>query len=135
VAYEDETGSNFAIGVQNKEAFQQLIKQLESKDYATHTVNRGIHELKLKNPLLDLMQKLSKTDPHPDVMSNTALQYGRLQPWFAEMISAVYGVRAWDANFYLYWNEEQNWIVLNTLPYSLAERNKAKVSVAKWLED
>ena len=135
VAYEDETGSNFAIGVQNKEAFQQLIKQLESKDYATHTVNKGIHELKLKNPLLDLMQKLSKTDPHPDVMTNTALQYGMLQPWFAEMISAVYGVRAWDANFYLYWNEEQNWIVLNTLPYSLAERNKAKVSVAKWLED
>lgn len=135
VAYEDETGSNFAIGVQNKEAFQQLIKQLESKDYATHTVNKGIHELKLKNPLLDLMQKLSKTDPHPDVMTNTALQYGMLQPWFAEMISAIYGVRAWDANFYLYWNEEQNWIVLNTLPYSLAERNKAKVSVAKWLED
>ena len=135
VAYEDETGSNFAIGVQNKEAFQQLIKQLESKDYATNTVNKGIHELKLKNPLLDLMQKLSKTDPHPDVMTNTALQYGMLQPWFAEMISAVYGVRAWDANFYLYWNEEQNWIVLNTLPYSLAERNKAKVSVAKWLED
>ena len=135
VAYEDETGSNFAIGVQNKEAFQQLIKQLESKDYATHTVSKGIHELKLKNPLLDLMQKLSKTDPHPDVMTNTALQYGMLQPWFAEMISAIYGVRAWDANFYLYWNEEQNWIVLNTLPYSLAERNKAKVSVAKWLED
>ncbi|WP_077927545.1 pilin [Wohlfahrtiimonas populi] len=135
VAYEDETGSNFAIGVQNKEAFQQLIKQLESKDYATHTVNKGIHELKLKNPLLDLMQKLSKTDPHPDVMTNTALQYGMLQPWFAEMISAIYGVRAWDANFYLYWNEEQNWIVLNTLPYSLAERNKAKVSVSKWLED
>lgn len=135
VVYQDETGSNFAIGVQNKEAFQQLIKQLESKDYATHTVNKGIHELKLKNPLLDLMQKLSKTDLHPDVMTNTALQYGMLQPWFAEMISAIYGVRAWDANFYLYWNEEQNWIVLNTLPYSLAERNKAKVSVAKWLED
>lgn len=134
VAYEDETGSNFAIGIQNKEAFQQLIQKLEAKDFATHTVSKGIHELKLKNPLFDLMKKLSD-QPNTNAMENLGREYGMMQPWFAEMISAIYGVRALDVNFYLYWNEEQNWIVLNTLPYSLAERNKAKVSVSKWLED
>ncbi len=134
VAYEDETGSNFAIGIQNKEAFQQLIQKLEAKDFATHTVNKGIHELKLKNPLFDLM-KLVSAEPNMDIMEIIGREYGMIQPWFAEIISAIYGVRALDVNFYLYWNEEQNWIVLNTLPYSLTERNKAKVSVAKWLED
>lgn len=135
VAYEDETGSNFAIGIQNKEAFQQLIQKLEAKDFATHTVNKGIHELKVQNPLLEFMRKLSLKKPSADMMDYLGREYAVMQPWFAEIISAIYGVRALDVNFYLYWNEEQNWIVLNTLPYSLTERNKAKVSVAKWLED
>ncbi len=134
IAYEDNTGSNFAIGIQNKEAFQQLIQKLEAKDYATHTVSKGIHELKLKNPLMDLMKKFSDK-PNANAMENLGREYGMLQPWLAEMVSAIYGIRAMDVNFYLYWNEEQNWIVLNTLPYSLAERQKAKTSVSKWLDN
>ncbi|MGL4675368.1 MAG: pilin, partial [Wohlfahrtiimonas sp.] len=136
IAYEDETGSNFAIGIQNKEAFQKLIQKLETKDYATHTVHKGIHELKLKNPMFDLFNQFSNSDmTGTNQLENIMTQYGVMQPLFAEIFSATYGVRALDINYYLYWNEEQNWIVLNTLPYSLAERNKAKVSVAKWLED
>lgn len=133
VAYEDNTGSNFAVGIQNKAEFQALIKKLEAKEGATHTVYKGIHELKLKNPLLGLMQQLGNR-PYADAIENAVREYSMAQPWMAEIISAIYGVRALDANFYLYWNEEQNWIVFNTLPYGLAERNKAKFSIPKWLE-
>ncbi|GAA5099973.1 pilin [Wohlfahrtiimonas larvae] len=133
VAYEDNTGSNFAIGIQNKTEFQKLIKNLEAKEGTTHTVYKGIHELKLKNPLLGLMQQLGNQQ-YTDDIENAIRDYALLQPNIVEIVSAIYGVRALDVNFYLYWNEEQNWIVFNTLPYALAERSKAKFSIPKWLE-
>lgn len=135
IAYEDNTGANFAVGIQNKDAFQKLIQQLVDKQGATHTVTKGIHELKLKNHIISLMQQGSRESLKMDAMDRVFFEYGMMQPWLAEMISALYGVRALDMNLYLYWNEEENWIVLNTLPYSLTERKKAKVSIAKWLED
>ena len=134
IAYEDDTGANIAMGIQDKAAFQQLIQTLTSKANATHTVHKGVHELKLVNPIPQQINKVgNRSTGNP--MENLGREYAMIQPALAEFVSAVYGIRILDVNFYLYWNEEENWIVFNTLPYSLAERNKAKVSVDKWLDD
>lgn len=132
IAYDDDSGANFAMGLQKKDEFYQLIKHLESKKVATHKVEHGIHELKLENPLFDLMKQMdAQNDPIQQMFS----EYAMAQPMLAELVSALYGVRAADKNFYLYWHEEGNWIVFNSLPYSLLERNKAHVSVDQWMDN
>lgn len=130
IAYNDETGGNFALGIQDKEAFYNIIKKLEEKSLVSHKVERGIHELKIENPLFDLIGKVNKRS---NALEQIGQEYMKAQPILAEFVAAAYGVRAFDVNFYLYWNEENNWLVFNTLPYSLLDRNKAKVSVDKWL--
>lgn len=134
IAYQDETGGNLALGIQNKAAFSQLINDLTRKGHVVHKVEKGLHELKISNPLFDLMGHLGSTINN-NPLERLATEYGLVQPMAAEIVSAIYGIRALDVNYYLYWNEEQDWIVINTLPYSLTERNKAKISVAKWMED
>lgn len=128
ISYTDETGSNFAIGIRDKKAFNAMLDGFKKNKGVSYQVMKGVHELKIKNPLPALMAKESKGDAIEKLLT----QYGMSQPLAAEFVSAFYGIRALDTNFYLYWSDEQDWIVINSLPYSLTERKKAKNSLAKW---
>ena len=134
IAYQDETGGNLALGIQNKAAFNQLIGDLTRKGHAVHKVEKGIHELKISNPFLEILANATYGF-HENAVRGLLSRYLMIQPMAAELVSAFYGIRALDVNYYLYWNEEQDWIVVNTLPYSLTERHKAKTSVAEWMDE
>ncbi len=139
ISFNDDNGHNLSLSIRDSMKFTQFLNQLNPKGYITNTkLKNGVNEVKITNPFRKLlMNAINKKDQYS--FDSDPEKLGKVvalnNPMVAEFVSAIYGIRALDVNFYFYWIEEGDRILINTLPYSLSDRKQANTSIKDWLNN
>lgn len=127
--YYDDLGIHTVVSLQDKKQFYRWLKKQDEMGILHYNHHKGIHHLSLQNPLLKFLQDKPLTTPD---QAGLAMAY----PFINEYIANTYKVRVLDANWHLYWSDEQDSIRISGLPQIVEEEDKfGKLRFDKWLTD
>ncbi len=115
--YYDDLGLHSVIAIDDKKAFYQWLTQKNHEGILHYSKDRKIHHIAIQNPLLKLLQQEDLSKPE---QAGIAVAY----PFINEYVANIYGVRALDLNWNLYFGEEGDYIRLSALPQIVEEEQK-----------
>ena len=115
--YYDDLGLHSVIAIHDKKALYQWLAQKNHEGVLHYSKDRKIHHITIQNPLLKLIQQEDLSKPE---QAGIAVAY----PFINEYVANIYGMRALDLNWHLYFGDDDDYIRLSALPQIVEEENK-----------